>query len=54
MTRELVLELVLAETPTRPFDSEDQQAEVIASLTEQDVQRLWSVLIQIMKPHLLD
>ena len=32
-------------------DPEDESANLIASLTPEDVERLWSVLIQL-KPHL--
>jgi hypothetical protein len=34
-------------------DPEDKAAELIASLTAEDADRLWSVIIQL-KPHLRD
>ena len=34
-------------------DPDDKAAELIASLTPQDADRLWSVIIQL-KPHLQD
>jgi hypothetical protein len=46
-------ETLQGERSASVHDPEDEQAELIASLTEQDAERLWSVMIQ-MKPHLQD